>query len=46
MIKIKEFLNKNKIIIRQHSGFRLKQQTKDNFIFLTQKAIETLNRGK
>jgi hypothetical protein len=46
MIKIKEFLDKNKIIIKQQSGFRQKRQTKDNIFFLTQKAIESLNRGK
>jgi hypothetical protein len=46
MIKIKEFLVKNKIIIKQQSGFRQKRQTKDNIFFLTQKAIESLNRGK
>ena len=46
LIKFKEFLDKNKIIIKQQSGFRQKRQTKDNIFFLTQKAIETLNRGK
>jgi hypothetical protein len=46
MIRFKEFLDKNKITIKQQSGFRQKRQTKDNIFFLTQKAIETLNRGK
>jgi hypothetical protein len=46
LIKVKEFLDKNKIIIKQQSGFRQKRQTKDNIFFLTQKATETLNRGK
>ena len=46
LIKIKEFLKKNKIIIKQQSGFRQKRQTKDNIFFLTQKAIETINRKK
>ncbi len=46
LIKIKEFLNKNNIIIKQQSGFRAKRQTKDNIFFLTQKAAEALNRGK
>jgi hypothetical protein len=46
LTKIKEFLDKNKIIIKQQSGFRQKRQTKDNIFCLTQKAIETLNRGK
>jgi hypothetical protein len=46
LAKIKEFLHKNKIIIKQQSGFRQKRQTKDNIFHLTQKAIETLNRGK
>jgi hypothetical protein len=46
LIRIKEFLNKNNIIIKQQSGFRAKRQTKDNIFFLTQKAAESLNRGK
>jgi hypothetical protein len=46
LVKIKDFLDKNKIIIKQQSGFRQKRQTKDNLFFLTQKAIESLNRGK
>ena len=46
LVKIKEFLHKNKIIIKQQSGFRQKRQTKDNIFHLTQKAIESLNRGK
>ena len=46
LIKIKEFLDKNKIIIKQQSGFRQKRQTKVNIFFLTQKALEALNRGK
>jgi hypothetical protein len=46
LIKIKELLDKNKIIINQQSGFRQKRQTKENFFSLTQKAIETLNRCK
>jgi hypothetical protein len=46
LIKFKEFLDKNKIIMKQQSGFRQKRQTKDTIFFLTQKAIETLNRGK
>ena len=46
LIRIKEFLNKNNIIIKPQSGFRAKRQTKDNIFFLTQKAAESLNRGK
>ena len=46
LTKIKEFLDKHKIIIKQQSGFRQKRQTKDNIFHLTQKAIETINREK
>ena len=46
LLKIKEFMHKNQIIIKQQSGFRHRRQTKDNIFHLTQKAIETLNRGK
>ena len=46
LMKIKEFMTKNKITIKQQSGFRQKRQTKDNIFFLTQKAVESLNRGK
>ena len=44
--KIKEFMDKNNIIIKQQSGFRKQRQTRDNFFFLTQKAKESVNRGK
>jgi hypothetical protein len=47
LLKIKQFLDdKQGIIIRQQSGFRQKRQTKDNIFHLTQKASESLNRGK
>jgi hypothetical protein len=42
--RIQDFLKKNKIIIKQQSGFRQNRQTKDNLIFLTQKAIEATNK--
>ena len=44
--KLKDFLNVNKIIIKQQSGFRCHRQTKDNICFITQKIIEQFNRGK
>jgi hypothetical protein len=44
--KIKNFMDKNHIIIKQQSGFRKQRQTKDNIFYLTQKAIESINRGK
>ena len=44
--KIKNFMNKNKIIIKHQSGFRQHRQTRDNIFFLTQKGIESINRGK
>ena len=46
LIKIKEFLDKTKIVIMQQSGFRQKRQTNDNILHLTQKAVESINRGK
>lgn len=45
-IRIKEHLRKNKIIIKQQSGFRQHRQTKDNLIHLTQKILESFNRQK
>ena len=39
LIKIKEFLNKNNIIIKEQSGFRAKRQTKDNIFFFNAKGI-------
>jgi hypothetical protein len=35
LLKIKEFLDKKGIIIKQQSGFRQKRQTKDNLFHLT-----------
>ena len=46
LIKIKCFMDSNNIIIKQQSGFRKKRQTRDNILFLTQKALESTNRGK
>jgi hypothetical protein len=44
--KLKDFLSKNNIIIKQQSGFRAFRQTKDNIFFITQKTIEQFNRRK
>jgi hypothetical protein len=44
--KMREFMDKNNIIIKQQSGFRKQRQTRDNLFHLTQKATETINRGK
>ena len=46
LAKLKEHLEKNHLIIKQQSGFRKQRQTRDNIFHLTQKALETLNRGK
>ena len=46
LVKLKEFMDSNHIIIKQQSGFRKKRQTRDNIFFLTQKALESINRGK
>jgi hypothetical protein len=43
---MKEFLEKNNIIIKQQSGFRSERQTRDNIFSLTQKALESMNRGE
>jgi hypothetical protein len=45
MIRFKQFLDKNIITIKQQSGLRQTRLSKDNIFCLTQKAIETLNRG-
>ena len=44
--KLKDFLSKNNIIIKQQSGFRAFRQTKYNIFFITQKTIEQFNRRK
>ena len=44
--KMREFMDKNNIIIKQQSGFRKQRQTRDNLYHLTQKATETINRSK
>jgi hypothetical protein len=44
--RIKEFMDKNKIIMKQQSGFRKQRQTRGILFFLTQKAIESVNRGE
>jgi len=46
LIKIKDFMDSNHIIIKQQSGFRKQRQTRNNIFFLSQKALESLNRGK
>jgi hypothetical protein len=38
-------MDSNNIIIKQQSGFRKKRQTRDNILFLTQKALESINWG-
>jgi hypothetical protein len=40
--RIKEFLVKNKLIIKEQSGFRKNRSTKDNLVYLTQKIAEAL----
>ncbi len=44
LININEHLSKNKIIVKQQSGFRAHRQTKDNLFYLCQKNIEAFNR--
>ena len=38
--RIKNFLDLNKILIKQQSGFRNNRQTKDNLVFMSQKIQE------
>ena len=40
-----KFLSEKKIIIKQQSGFRANRQTKDNLIYITQKAHEAILKG-
>ena len=44
LIKINEHLKRNKIIVKQQSGFRANRQTKDNIFHLCQKNLEAFNR--
>jgi hypothetical protein len=44
--KMREFMYKNNNIIKQQSGFCKQRQTTDNLFHLSQKATETINRGK
>jgi hypothetical protein len=44
--KLNEFLKNNNIILKQQSGFRAHRQTKDNVFHLSQKVLESFNRGK
>lgn len=41
-----KFLQENKLLIVEQSGFRAKRQTKDNIIHLIQKSVESFNRKK
>jgi hypothetical protein len=45
-IRLTSFLEEKKILVVQQSGFRTNRSTHDNLIFLTQKAIEQINRSK
>ena len=42
--RLKNFLDTNKILIKQQSGFRSWRQTKDNLVVLTQKILEAFNK--
>ena len=44
--KLTKFLNDNKILVEQQSGFRNKRGTTDNLIYVTQKINENFLRGK
>ena len=40
------FLESNKLIVKEQSGFRSKRGTADNLVFVTQKIQEALNRSR
>jgi hypothetical protein len=40
------FLDANKIIIKNQSGFRANRQTRDNLVFMCQKSLENFNYNK
>ncbi len=44
--RLTEYLDKNKILIDQQSGFRKQRQTTENVVFLTQKFLEGFNKNK
>jgi hypothetical protein len=44
--KLTDFLDANKLIVKQQSGFRKHRQTKDNIFYLIQKISESFNRKK
>ena len=46
LIEISEHLKKNKIIIKQQSGFRSFRQTKDNILAICQRNLEAFNLKK
>ena len=45
LARLNDFLTKNRIIIKQQSGFRQHRSTKDNLIYITQKVQECFNKG-
>jgi hypothetical protein len=44
--EINDHLIKNKIIIKEQSGFRAHRQTKDNILAICQRNIEAFNKKK
>jgi hypothetical protein len=44
--RLYDFLQNNKLLIDQQSGFRKNRQTKDNLFHLIQRSIESFNRKK
>jgi len=44
--RLYKFLDDNKILIQEQSGFRRKRRTADNLYVLTQKIAESFNRDK
>ena len=45
-MRLNQFLDKNRLIIEQQSGFRDKRGTTDNLLYVTQKISESFLRGK
>ena len=44
--RLNNYLEKNKILVKQQSGFRNSRGATDNLTFLTQKITENMNQDK
>ncbi len=44
--RLAKFLEANRLLVPQQSGFRRNRRTTDNLVFLSQKILEAFNDGK